>query len=143
MKYLICPFNDNFTCITIRGKSIVDYFVIAQENVDDITNFKVTPVSAMLEKLNLHQGTTGRISEHSILMCGIFMRPTQSLNSPPSGSTIEAISHRTDTTVETVNSNVTVMPPRYKIKSVPNDFLSDSDNTRHCIELIDEIIETP
>ena len=37
----ICPLNDNFTCILTHGKSVVDYFVVAQENLANVTDFKL------------------------------------------------------------------------------------------------------
>ena len=41
-----------------------------------------------------------------------------------------------NTTLTTTPSR---MPSHFKVKKVPSDFFSNSDNVRHCLELIDEI----
>ena len=72
----LCPLNDNFTRISTKGKSFIAFVIISQENIDNLQNFEIIPVSTMLESLSLQQGVSGRMSDHSILRCEIMMYQT-------------------------------------------------------------------
>ena len=45
------PNNDNYTFILSRGKSVVDYFIVPQDNLRIIKSFKVDAVSDLLMDL--------------------------------------------------------------------------------------------
>ncbi len=64
----ICPLEDNFTCISIKGKSIVDYVTTAHENLANVTKFSVMLASKLVEQLNLQGLCEHRASDHSLLL---------------------------------------------------------------------------
>ncbi len=39
----ISPLNDNFTCVSIKGHSVVDYFIVSHENLENVQDFKGNP----------------------------------------------------------------------------------------------------
>ena len=63
----ICPQNDNFTCVPIKGRSVMDYFVVSQENIEYVSHFSVLTVNEALELVGHNRGVEGRISDHSVL----------------------------------------------------------------------------
>ncbi len=88
-----------------------------------------------MESLGIHEGVDGRVSDHSIISCEIIMRPMEGFDSTP------AHSEHTTPIPEHLNSpQPEVMPSRYKIKRVPDNFLSNSENAQKCIQWIDEIM---
>ncbi len=110
----ICPLNNNWTCISIKGKSVVDYFVTPQKNIDNVTDFRVHTVSELPESYGLNRGVTGRVSDHAILSCSVIMHPTHCLYATPGVDT--------DPTIKTCNSqpqtqqqSPPTMPSRFKI----------------------------
>ena len=54
-----------------------------------------------------------------------------------------AVSHKDHSSNDDVLPchNVDKPPTKYKIKSVPSDFLNNSDNARKCVEWIEQITE--
>ena len=69
----VCPLKDNFTCISTKGKSVVNYMAITQDNLVSVKDFEVKSMSSMLEELNLQDEADGRPSDHSLLYCEIVM----------------------------------------------------------------------
>ena len=64
----ICPLNDSFTCVSHKGKSVVDFVVTAHENLDQVEYFKVLPVTDALTSMNLQTDAVGRVSDHALLL---------------------------------------------------------------------------
>ena len=46
-----CPLFDGFTCISHKGKSVVDFFVAAHENLNQKTNFEVKAINDLVDEL--------------------------------------------------------------------------------------------
>ncbi len=69
----VCPLKDNFTCINTRGRSVIDYFVVAQENMENVTDFEVRRVTDIINMLSIHELVGGRMSDHSIVLCEVKM----------------------------------------------------------------------
>ena len=65
----ICPLEDNFTCVSAKGRSVVDYVLSSVENIDNIVSFRVAPVNNLLLELDLVQDIEGRVSDHALLIC--------------------------------------------------------------------------
>lgn len=61
--------NDDYTCISVRGRSVVDYFLVPHINLSHCSNFKVLTVSDLLEKYSLQGLISDRCKppDHSIL----------------------------------------------------------------------------
>ena len=61
----VTPDLDNFTCISHKGRSVVDYMFVPYENIDNIEQFAVLPITELSSKFDIHtdRGKPG----HSIL----------------------------------------------------------------------------
>ena len=132
----ICPLNDNWTCVSTKGKSVVDYFVIAQENIENVVDFKVHTVSELLELYGLNRGVVGRVSDHSILSCSVIMHPTHCMYATLETDNTHSNATQTphDNELQTEQQTPPTMPSRFKVKKVPNEFLNNSDNAKLCIQ---------
>ena len=62
------PIRDSFTSISHRGKAVVNYIAVQNDQFCHYDDFQVLTASEMLRKFNLiDQGIT-RISDHSLLL---------------------------------------------------------------------------
>ena len=59
------PDLDNFTCISHKGRSVVDYMFVPYENIDNIEQFAVLPITELSSKFDIH--TDRGKPDHSIL----------------------------------------------------------------------------
>ena len=59
---------DDFTSLSKKGKSVVDYFFCPHENLSDVINFEVKRISNIINELNI---LPGKLPDHSILLCEI------------------------------------------------------------------------
>ena len=50
----ITPEHDGFTSISTRGKAVVDYIAISQENISNCLKCEVRNATSLIEELNLH-----------------------------------------------------------------------------------------
>ena len=64
---------DNFTYISTRGKSVIDYFICPHEHLKLCTNFEVKTVSDVIDKFLLHGllNSKCKMSDHSIMVVNI------------------------------------------------------------------------
>ena len=61
----VTPDLDNFTCISHKGRSVVDYMFVPYENIDNIEQFAVLPITELSSKFDIH--TDRGKPDHSIL----------------------------------------------------------------------------
>ena len=62
-------FQDNeFTCISTSGKSVVDYICVPYEEMEFITDFKIVSMSTIS---NIIAHITDSLPDHSLLYCDI------------------------------------------------------------------------
>ena len=109
--------DDSFTNISSRGRAVVDYICVPHENFDQCVNFKVMTSRSIIDKGNLTQllGERSKVPDHSALIVEF-----QSLN---------VLSKHDD-----VTSNWTTGGKKwFKLKSIPNDFMS-SDLSRLALQ---------
>lgn len=65
----VCPDYDNYTSISTKGHSVVDYVFVPQQSVSQFTQFKVLTVKSMCEQYNIKP--TCKIPDHSLLLCDV------------------------------------------------------------------------
>ena len=63
----VCLLEDNYMCISVKGRSIVDYAATVHENLKNVTKFSLVLTSDMVARLNLQDMCEHRISDHSLL----------------------------------------------------------------------------
>ena len=66
----ISPKNDNYTFISQRGKSVVDYFITSHDGLKFCENFKVFATNDLVDSLQLEGllGTNCKSPDHSMLV---------------------------------------------------------------------------
>ena len=65
----VTPNKDNFTYITPKGKSVVDYFLSSQESLHFFKSFEVMPSNYLVDKLRIHTVLGySKIPDHSLLL---------------------------------------------------------------------------
>ena len=62
--------SNDFTSISLRGKSVVDYFIVPIENISSCSSFKVMPVTDMMQHYNFETllSERCRAPDHSVLV---------------------------------------------------------------------------
>ena len=61
--------KDDFTYMSMRGKSVVDYVYILHDNFETIENFEVDHYNDVIDRLSCHQLSEegGRVPDHGII----------------------------------------------------------------------------
>ena len=120
------PKCDNYTFISPRGKSVVDYMMIPYSHLKSVSNFQVHSVSELLRKFDIKPGTA-KIPDHSLLTCVMNLsRYDISHNEPGTTSEEnEACSYGNQPTFR-----------MYEVRNVPQNILSDDIST----EAVERII---
>ena len=58
---------DNYTCISAKGCSLVDYCIVSEEEMERVEDFQVITMSNCLNEMRLH-GEVRRVCDHSLIM---------------------------------------------------------------------------
>ena len=59
--------SDSITCLLVKGRSVVDYFILGHDNINNVLSFAVNPISDTVENLGIVDMCDGRVSNHAIL----------------------------------------------------------------------------
>ena len=123
--------HNDFTSVSTRGKAVVDYFAIPHDSIGLCRNFTVERMSAFVERHNLlrHLNERSKIPDHSMLTFEFLARPQYSLDSMDSNQPVCNISNKPVTT------------RKYRLDSIPQDFMQ-SETTKRALLLIIERIES-
>ena len=57
--------NNNFTCISVKGKSVIDYIFVPHSNLSNVIHFKVHCIKELLSALNIVPNRA--IPDHSVI----------------------------------------------------------------------------
>ena len=115
--------TNNYTHVSHRGKSVVDYVFVPYEQLLSIENFEVCLMSEMVQKLDM-QGNN-RIPDHSLLAWTIPL--TNNVNGD----------HRTS--VHMQNEQSRVSRTAYNLSKIPENFLNDESSIPLIIDTIRKI----
>ncbi len=127
---------------------MVDYFIVPIDNYKNITGFRVTQVSDLLQELDLMQLSNGVVSDHTLLHLSYkaFKEEPETVKvtnrrecdeSDAAGEAREAnhnnnrSTHGESNTTETrqhSNDKYHSMPKRYKINTIPDDVMYSTKN---------------
>ena len=83
----ISPDMDNFTCISHKGRSVVDYMFMPHENIQNVEQFAVWTVTELCSGLDINSAR-GK-ADHSILCTDLSVSyvnhviPRKKINDPP------------------------------------------------------------
>ena len=123
----ISPLHDNFTSISNRGSAVVDYFLTRHEDLKNISDFKVITMSSLADCMgeNGVGVTPSLISDHSFLLMDVKTRDPNVPDSVEGGSSRG--SHSAPVYGAPCGSRGPEPPPRFRINSVPDNFMSSAD----------------
>ena len=64
----ICPENDNFTCVSWRERSVVDYVLVPYTCLLSVRDFSVKTVTNLIDEYSIHPPSRN-VPDHSVLLC--------------------------------------------------------------------------
>ena len=96
--------DNDFTFVSTRGNSVVDYFIVPYENIEQFEGFKVVrPAQLYAHSLNVVESRI--VPDHSIIVC--------CLNLKPSGSDVRCNTENFTTEKRYTRYNLTNIPPSF------------------------------
>ncbi len=121
--------NDNFTFISTRGRSIVDYFFTPHECLRQIECFYVDTCSDIISQLGIESllSDSCKAPDHSLVTVAIQASPFVQIRSRMLGAN----------NYYQVDAENTA--PRYKVRNLPIDFMNSEQVRNVLLQLIDEI----
>ncbi|XP_063415945.1 uncharacterized protein LOC134697591 [Mytilus trossulus] len=114
--------KQDFTCISKRGKSVVDFIITTHENIHMCTDFDVKIMSDITNELELQD--MNQIPDHSVLTVSIKRESANQQDKTPLAS----------------YSDIQKLPSKPRSRTIPNEFLND-DTVRVKIEQVIQNIE--
>ncbi len=123
------PEENNFTCISTKGKSVVDYILIPHDVFDKVGNFKVYTMNDMCDRCHLAQyiGDRCHLPDHSILAIEV------NIDAGTNASCDVSTSNDSTCTSNIQRENVR----RYNFDTVPDYFMTSDSWKQGMNELID------
>ena len=124
------PTYDNFTYITNRGKSVVDYFFCAHKMLENCLDFRVVTCKDLANQYNLFPliGNRSKLPDHSLIKMCLNIACTPPTANIPLEPPI----------LNESENNTSVNAPKYNVKNIPNDFFASAEA---CVKLLDLIHE--
>ncbi len=125
----ITPENDNFTFISTRGRSVVDYFFTPHECLKQIECCYVDTCSDIISALGIESLLSDecKAPDHSLLSITIQTSPFVQIKSKMLGANNYSQSSNASTY------------PRYKVRNLPADFMNSEQVCNVLLNLIDVI----
>lgn len=113
--------KNNYTCISGKGKSVVDYICVPHEALQTFISFEVRTIRSIVEKYDLfgYLNDRSKVPDHSVLETKLNTQINVDSISKKSGSAFKK---------------------RYKLKVIPNDFFA-SDISKQAIQTLITRIE--
>ena len=123
----ICPENDNFTCVSWRGRSVVDNVLVPYTCLPSVRDFSVKTVTNFIDEYSIHPPSRN-VPDHSVLLCTLEL----------SYFIVDTLTSSTVPTEQSVNETQNIDVPRrkYNVSSVPINIL---DSERCCSALVNVI----
>ena len=121
--------DDNFTSVSTKGKSVVDYMCVPHDNFSQFESFQVISPSSLVAKYNLHNsiGERSKLPDHYILKCKFRYR------SNVHGDTCASNEQSVPAIRPQFNSS------KYKLQKIPETFLSSELVRRAFLDLTNQI----
>ena len=126
--------NDNFTCISSRGKSVVDYICVLQDQFNLYNDFRVHVVTEMIDKCAIMEliSDLSRPPDHSIIIVSVHLSPGDALcagiNSDQGRAIVEN-EMRNNNAIRAVNvwaeSVKSKSARKYDLSAIPNNCMSN------------------
>ena len=122
--------NDNFTSVSTKGKSVVDYIFIPHSNLSNISHFKVHCVKDLINELNIVPDRA--MPDHSVVSCRV------KINYDSNGGTNEFNRQQNN---ENEQNDINSFKRKYRVDDIPETFMCSEDinqQIEHTIQRIQE-----
>ena len=121
----INPENNAYTCVTSRGSSCVDCFLIPQHSFRLFQNFDVISCNSVVEDFNLYSliSERSKLPDHSILSIDFMFNDSKNVNTLSSKR-------------RSVNEFTTI---RYDYRCIPNEFMNNENINSDIYALYDTV----
>ena len=119
------PASDNYTYISTRGKSVVDYFLVPKLQLHYVSDFSVTTVTDATEQYDITLDMNTKIPDHSLVNCNLNLSRYEDFHE----YMINGETHGTG------NGRYSTHHPvhrRYRVSILPRD-LFDNERSRRCL----------
>ena len=128
------PENDNYTCISTKGASVVDYIMVPHDVYFKCTKFNVYTMADLVDKYNLIPllGNRCKLPDHSILHTEFCI--TSTVNETECSEEMIENTNSHDSEFNMYYSK------KYRFKNVPDLFMSSESWKSGVIELIDYFV---
>jgi len=131
---------DNFTCLTNRGQSVVDYICTGYETLKYIQEFRVLTVNELIEKYRIQPIQAKKQPDHSVIMCSVdFSDYSRLLQTEPSIS--DGLEVITENVVNGVNNTMNEKRRLYSTSNIPLNIFGSPLCQRALTACIDRMIQ--
>ena len=117
----ITPEKDNYTFVSSRGRSVVDYILTPQSDIHFFTESKVLLVSDIINTFSLtppEGGTEGSLPDHSVVCATVYIHYEKQ--------------------TEVIETQVNKVQ-RYKRQNIPDDFMMNDDILQATADIVDQM----
>ena len=142
----IDPLSDNFTSISHRGRSVVDYIIVPHEHLYMVKSFRVSTVLDLMNEYGVMYDANSKLSDHSILCAKIIVAEEEILpESSTQHSTCQSI-HKLccDRSRVEHKSNISPYsqpPRRFRKAAIPDTFLTSDEILIKYNEVITDLLK--
>ena len=139
------PVNDNFTSISTKGSAVVDYFVTNHDNLNYVKSFQVVTMTNLVDQagVQLVGNLPSKISDHSMLIMDVSARDMDAISANESSNIWNqhrpCLSEQTDLAG---SGDIPVLPPRFKITNVPDNFMTSEETRSATMRIIERVEES-
>lgn len=93
----VCPENDNYTCITPRGRSVVDYLLVPHDLLNKCVKFQVLPMTDLIQELELQCMLSRhcKVPDHALLIVELCVNVSVTASENGTYSTPSPDTHNT------------------------------------------------
>ena len=134
--------SNDYTSISTRGKAVVDYMIVNQNQFKFITDFKIILMIDLMDKVKHAISDKCRLPDHSMLHVKLQLTYT---HESPTLSITDRCHNNNEIVCTNVNNNPHALQlVNYNFRIIPDDFMNDSnwdetlDKLYRTIELFNE-----
>ena len=130
--------DDNFTCISTKGRSVVDYICVMNDQFTMFKSFRVFTVSEMIDKYALTPlvSDRSRPPDHSLIVVELQVSVGDSLCEQTPSPALNI-----DTPPNTNAEDTTRQKRKYNVSNISTDFMANAEWRDQLSIIINELLE--
>ena len=114
--------KDNFTCVSLRRRSVVDYVLVPYSILHSVTEFSVKTLTDLIEEYSVNLPSRD-VPDHLVLLCTLELSDYIVRNLSMDTISLEKLANGTH--------NADVPRRKYKVSSVPINILIAQNVVQH------------